>query len=296
MYPKTFLDNFWRGDLRREVFVIMPFNAALTPVWEQAIRPAIEELKDTDGGGFRPNCVRENTPSGDIIREIIDGITNSTLIFADISMVPGEPESGHRNSNVMYELGLANAYREEVDIIVVKCDNKSPEFDIATNRYHEYCIDDLPSAKDRFLELMRSGLQTRRGVKKFIAESTWASLDIDCFNFMIRRQPDVPFLHPVHPDQSKASLSHEDRARKAMDYEKEVAALRRLLSLGLVNVEYVQQMGTQHLTWYQFTPFGKDVQKNGKRATPEDIQKFGQRVFGQRFITTDFAAKIPQTE
>jgi hypothetical protein len=290
MYPKTFLDNFWRGDLRREVFVIMPFHESLTPVWEKAIRPAIEELKDEDGSGFRPHCVRENTPSGDVIREIIDGITNSTLVFADISLLPGEPLTAHRNGNVMYELGIANAFREEVDIIVVKSDRKSAEFDIAPNRYHEYSFDDLAAAKNRFLELLRSGLRTREGVKKSIAESTWASLDIDCFNFMLRRPTERPFLHPGHPDSSSSVLPAIERTRAISQYEKDVAALRRLLSLGLVSVEYVAQNAATHLTWYQFTPFGKAVRNNGKLANPEDIRRFGPIVFGRSFTTPEAGA------
>jgi hypothetical protein len=261
MYPKTFLDNFWRGDLRREVFVIMPFDSSLERIWKEAIRPAIEELKGEDGGGYQPRCVRENIPAADIVREIVDGITNSTLVFADISLLPGEPLNAQRNGNVMYELGIANAYREESDMIVVKSDQRRAEFDIATNRYHQYDHNNISEAKSRFLELLESALRLRKGIKKSICESTWASLDVDCFNFMVQRPREQPFLH------------------KNFD-EKEFAALRRLLSLGIINVEYVTPSNGRHLTWYKYTPFGIAVVDNGRFASDQDVEKFSRPVFG----------------
>ena len=42
MYPREFFDTFWRGDLRNEVFVIMSFDDEFRPVWEHALKPAIE--------------------------------------------------------------------------------------------------------------------------------------------------------------------------------------------------------------------------------------------------------------
>ena len=48
MYPREYFDTYWRGDLRNEIFVIMSFESAFQPVWEQAIKPAINT--DVSGG------------------------------------------------------------------------------------------------------------------------------------------------------------------------------------------------------------------------------------------------------
>ncbi|MDW8290878.1 MAG: hypothetical protein RMM06_09145, partial [Armatimonadota bacterium] len=60
MYPRHFFDAFWRTDLRDEVFVAMPFHEEFTPVWEQAIRPGIQDA------GLSPRRVDASSLSGSI--------------------------------------------------------------------------------------------------------------------------------------------------------------------------------------------------------------------------------------
>jgi hypothetical protein len=42
LYPREYFDSFWRNDIKNEVFVAMPFHDEFIAVWENAIKPGIE--------------------------------------------------------------------------------------------------------------------------------------------------------------------------------------------------------------------------------------------------------------
>src|SRR6266496_1651619 len=121
MYPRHFFDTYWRGTLKKEVFVVMSFAAEFNPIWQKAIRPAIEEDL-VNRGAYKANRVDVTTLSGTIITDILDGIAHATLIFADISVMSCGKWKGQRNGNVMYEVGLAHALRPDTDIVLVRSD------------------------------------------------------------------------------------------------------------------------------------------------------------------------------
>ncbi len=106
MYPREFFDTYWRGDLRREVFVAISFADEFEEICEEAIKPAIEKDLDPENP-YRANCLNTSTISGSIHREILDGIAHSTLIFAEVSTMSTTTSKGQRNGNVMFELGIA---------------------------------------------------------------------------------------------------------------------------------------------------------------------------------------------
>ena len=83
MYPREFFDTYWRSEIKDEVFVAMSFHDEFTPVWEMAIRPAIEQ---GSGGQLRARRVNATVLSGSVITDILDGIAHSRLVLADISV------------------------------------------------------------------------------------------------------------------------------------------------------------------------------------------------------------------
>lgn len=89
-------------------FIIMPFNNRFNGVYDQHIKPLIEnQLKSV-------KCIRmdKHPKIGNIIDHIIKEITGSSFIIADITEC---------NSNVFYEIGFAHALKK--DVIFIK--NKS---------------------------------------------------------------------------------------------------------------------------------------------------------------------------
>ena len=134
MHPRVFLDNFWRNDIRNEVFVAMSFDLRFERRWEAIFRPAIESISV---GGQQLRAIRVDIrKSGDsILSEINDGIAHSQLVLADISIVDSVVANGNptsfRNGNVMYEVGIALACRQPVEVVLVRDDDGKLLFDIS---------------------------------------------------------------------------------------------------------------------------------------------------------------------
>lgn len=109
-----------RGDV---CFVAMDFSNRFNPVYEEIIAPAITDA------GIRAIRVDEILSSaGIVVDEIITLIQASRIAIFDIT---------GRNSNVLMELGMAQALNKEV--IIISQDNSIP-FDIQPRRIIHYDI------------------------------------------------------------------------------------------------------------------------------------------------------------
>lgn len=106
---------------KEKCFVIMPISdqgdypkGHFTKVYEQIIKPAVEDA------GYIPYRVDENKISDTIINKIFDAIQECPMAICDLS---------NRNPNVLYELGLRQAYDKPVVLIQ---DNKTEDiFDVS---------------------------------------------------------------------------------------------------------------------------------------------------------------------
>ncbi len=161
MYPRDFFDTYWRPSLREAVFVAMPFHTEFTPVWEGAIRPAIEQVCEP----LSAQRVDASVLSGSVITEILDGIAHSRLIFADISVAYEGRWRGQRNGNVMYEVGLAHAVRQDTEVLLVRSDDEEINFDVAGIRIHSYDRQDLVATRELLARFLGDGLRQIEQVK-----------------------------------------------------------------------------------------------------------------------------------
>ncbi len=134
MHPRVFLDGFWRNDIENEVFVVMSFDAIYDPRWDHIFKPAIEKRPLAN---LSLRAVRvDNRRSGDsILTEINHGIAHSQIVLADISVTDRWQHDGKsrwcRNGNVMYEVGLALACRQSVEVVLVRDDSEPLLFDVS---------------------------------------------------------------------------------------------------------------------------------------------------------------------
>lgn len=239
MYPREWFDTYWRGNLRKEVFVVMSFAEEFNSIWQQAIKPAIQA--DLSGGGvFIAHRVDVTTLSGSIITEIYDGIAHAELIFADVSMASTGAWKGQRNGNAMYELGLATAIRPETDLVIVKSDKSDLNFDLLQIRVHQYSKDQLDVARRKFSELLENALKARATTQDRLAKYAWSLLDSDCLQLMWKHRDFQPFCMPSAPAIS------------------EQHTIRRLLELSILRCECPRD-GEYRYVW---TNFGKAVFRN----------------------------------
>lgn len=239
MYPRTWFDTYWRGNLRNEVFVVMSFSAEFDPVWQNSIRPAIEE--DLAGGGkFTAHRVDSTALSGSIVAEIYDGVAHASLVFADVSITSTGKWIGQRNGNAMYEVGLAMALRPETDLNLVKSDSSDLNFDLLQIRVHQYQQDQQAESRKKFGLLLQCALDARKSAAQLLAKHTWSRLDRDCLFLMSHHKDFKPF----HMAQD---ATHDQRH-----------AVIRLLELGIIRCECPAH-GTYRYVW---TDFGKAVYSN----------------------------------
>lgn len=102
-------------------FVIMPISdqgdypkGHFTKVYNQIFKPAIIAV------GYEPFRVDEDKISNPIINKIFDAVQNCPMALCDLS---------NRNPNVLYELGLRQAYDKPVVLVQ---DEKTPRiFDVS---------------------------------------------------------------------------------------------------------------------------------------------------------------------
>jgi hypothetical protein len=179
MHPRTFLDSFWRNDLRNEVFVAMPFRDDFVPRWDTIIRPAIE---DEPLLGLALKGVRVDTrKSGDsILTDIADGVAHSQLILADISVTDrwqiGDSHLHARNGNVMYEVGLAMACRQPIEVLLVRDDVEPLLFDVSPIPVLSYDPSDSAKCISGIRQALIDRLRERELVKDLRVAATREAL------------------------------------------------------------------------------------------------------------------------
>jgi tetratricopeptide (TPR) repeat protein len=120
-------------------FAIMPFQD-FDNQWELAFKPAIQEA------GLEPLRADEKSlGTNAIVNDITSCIFNACMIIADVS---------GRNSNVLYELGLAHAAKKPVVILVQ--DEQDVPFDLRHIRYLKYSDRKLPQLRPELTERIKN--------------------------------------------------------------------------------------------------------------------------------------------
>lgn len=129
MHPHVFLESHWRNDLRDSVFVAMDFRPDWLGRWTDVFQPAIESIQ-IGGRPLRAERVDTSKTGNSILTEIVDGVAHAQMVLADISVTArwaeGKRIRSSPNGNVMYEVGIAVACRQEGELLLVR-DKNDPE-------------------------------------------------------------------------------------------------------------------------------------------------------------------------
>ncbi|KQC08187.1 MAG: hypothetical protein APR62_05250 [Smithella sp. SDB] len=168
MYPNLFLKTFWRMNFMPQVFVAMSFDSNYDKRWNEIYVPSISSLV-YNGEPLKPFRVDISKTGETIITEIINGISHSQLILADVSVVGFDSKTNEyfRNGNVMYEVGLALACRNSTDVLIVRDDKKELLFDISTIPHVDLDFTNNETA----ITILRNALQDRLNEQSFINDA-----------------------------------------------------------------------------------------------------------------------------
>jgi hypothetical protein len=133
MHPNAFLKTFWRLEVKPQIFVAMSFAPEYQARYDKVIAPAISSLR-VNGTQLKPYRVDVSKSGDSILTDIVDGVSHSQMILADVSSVGKDSKTGdpYRNGNVMYEVGIALACRSPSDVLLVRDDKDKFLFDVST--------------------------------------------------------------------------------------------------------------------------------------------------------------------
>jgi len=102
-------------------FVIMPFDSEFNSIYEQLIKPSLEEA------GYEVTRADSIIDQQNILRDIVSGIATADLVVADLTTL---------NANVFYELGLCHGLR--IPTVLLSQSMDEVPFDLRSYRVQIY--------------------------------------------------------------------------------------------------------------------------------------------------------------
>lgn len=224
-----------REENRKErCFVIMPISdqgdyppSHFSKVYDQIFKPAIIEA------GYEPFRVDEDKISSSIIGKIFDEIQSAPIALCDLS---------NRNPNVLYELGLRQAYDKPV--VLVKDEKTTNIFDVSgintvmysSSRLYETVMEDRKNITEAIKATMAGKTQTIIKIVK--AEKAQYSSE------KLSEQESVGvLLSSIMNELSAIKKAQEENSISQINYTSNMYRATRILYLknGVTNKRVLQQ-------------------------------------------------------
>ena len=248
MFPKKFWNEFRLSAWSNEIFVGMWFDGDnIKKRYENIILQAINKTSLT------PRFLKNILTGDSIPSDIMKGIVECKLVLFDISpMLDMKIQDNYiRNSNVMFELGLACTWRNAEEIIITRDDDGRLPTDIQHIGVLKYDTKNETQAIEEIHKTIVFRLNQVEKIQKSIVRKTAENLTIQAYNLLI---------------QSKGKICH-DANLKEID---KLLAIPLLLNLGLM------EMLTDGKGYgYHPTQLGKEViLYGGGQLEEDDIENY----------------------
>lgn len=217
MYPAELFGLITPFPRDNRVFVAMSFDPLLERRWTDVIEPGVADA------GLQAYRVNASKISDSIITQIERGIATARLVLADISTV-----GATRNTNVMYEVGLAHAVRQPQEVILFRSDTDRLLFDLSQVRVNMYDPDrDAALARQTVRDAVADAIKEVDLRKSLAVDQAANRVDeSSIIVLMTARKPDG-FPPPSIKTAAELLGTLQDRE-----------ALSRLLDAGLVRAAY----------------------------------------------------------
>jgi hypothetical protein len=258
MYPSQFLSLFPPFPREDKVFVAMSFDPHFDARWNKVILPGIRRV-EVDGNRLEAYRVDTRRISDSIVTEILRGISNHRLIFADITTLSNIDGRPIRNGNVMYEVGLAHAARLAEEVILFRSDTDSLLFDLANVRVNQYDPDSKPQeSQEQVVNAVVDALKELDLTRHLAVKRAVEGLDFAGWRVLLEGQD---LINPPVVRTMRDALSHASR----------IAAIARLLDMGVLQTDFLNitpeylraanpEQPVEEMVRYRITPFGRAVQ------------------------------------
>lgn len=221
-----------KSEKGEQCFVMMPFTTPenyndenhFTKIYEQIFIPAIQKA------GYEPYRVDQNKICDSIIGKIFDAVRECPMAICDLSS---------RNPNVLYELGLRQAYNQPV--VLVQDDVTERIFDvsgISTVMYkHHRLVENVEEAIDAISEAI---IQTKNGQNKTLASIVKAqNADYDSITVGETDKLQI-VLKTILDDVKELKEQQKQRAYATFDIKRNPCnnLMKLRLKEGMTNKEY----------------------------------------------------------
>jgi hypothetical protein len=207
----------------------MSFDTRFDARWRDVIAPGIRNI-GVNNGRLEPLRVDTRKISDSILTEILSGIADSRLIFADITTIGRLDGRPIRNGNVMYEVGLAQSARLPEEVILFRSDDDSLLFDTSTVRINSYAPDtDVDKARLAVTDTLMNALQELNLRKHLAVRKAVEALDHPSWWLLIESGAQKGVPHPKMRSMRDV-LGNAARA----------SAISRLLEIGALRTSYVE--------------------------------------------------------
>ncbi len=227
MYPANLFSLFPPFPRENNVFVAMSFEEKYNYRWENVISPAIRNIQ-VNGKSLEPIIVDDRSISDSILSEILMGISNSRLIFVDITSIGNIDGKAIRSGNVMYELGMAQSIRLAEEVIMFRSDSDRLLFDTSNIRVNKYDPDnDVSGAREKIDAAMMSGLNEVDLRKNLAVNKSIELLDEPSYFLLVETMSEA-ITHPII-NSIKTSVLNDSR----------VNSINKLLELGAIKTNYL---------------------------------------------------------
>lgn len=159
VFPQNYFSLIRPFPRDNTVFVAMSFEETFESRWEDVIAPGIRSVQ-MKSVALEPRRVDARHISDSILTEILNGISTSGLVFADVTALTSREGRVERNGNVMYEVGLAHAVRLPEEVLLFRSDSHPILFDIANVRVNRYDPDcDPEGARIQVAKTIRESIK-----------------------------------------------------------------------------------------------------------------------------------------
>lgn len=182
MYPKTFFQHQEHNPESGTCFVMMPFAASFTKVYN-TIRESLEN-SETNFICTRADDIRGG---GNIMETVFQQIGDSEIVIADLT---------GKNPNVFYELGIAHMLKDPKKVILLIQDIESMPFDLTPFRCIVYKTGS-PGAKQLKTELQNA----IRDVVNYI-KLPGVDKDHPTYQFTVKEKEDYHFSERLHGEEN----------------------------------------------------------------------------------------------
>lgn len=234
MYPKHFMEQFWREELNNKLFVAMPFDPSFDSRFSEIIKPAAKEAGFDDA--YRS---KEILSSDAVVTKILEGIANSRMVLCDLT-----DDKGHVNGNVLFEAGVATTIREPHSVVLIRDQEPSKaDFDVRGLTIHR--PPNGKPTKSWLVELLKKHLEEIDWAKSKRIETIAHSLDEFCLALIT--------VHGTNPD------GYNNFALANSSIELRLAA-QRLVDLGVLQFTTAREIRPLEYS-YRWTGLAKDLMK-----------------------------------